>query len=466
MTKLSRILRKNILMAAAILYMVSTGFSQDVDTVMNVKAKDGWNFGGLPVLSFDSDLGFQYGVLGSIYHYGDGSRYPEFDHRFYVEASWFTKGSGIFRFAYESDRLIKGIRLNFDISYIPDDAYDFLGFNGYESVYNQGWTDQDDDSYKTRAFYKLSRKMFKTRVDFAGKLAVDHLYWTAGMEYYNVEISSVDIDKFNKGKSEEDMLPSTDSLPGLYENYQNWNLIPSNQNTGGNVFGIKAGLMYDSRNTRAHPTKGIWTEVGVFYAPSFANDVDNGYLKIYATHRQYLSIIKNKLTFAYRIGYQTSIVNEAPWYAEQFIITSELRGSTSEGLGGGKTLRGIKRNRVVGDGVVYGNLELRWKVIFFKLIGQNFYIGLNGFVDGGQVVKLIPTKEQVDLLPEGNSVFPVEPIEKTDYFDLGAEKMHTSYGAGLRIAMNENFIIALDYGRVMSDKDGGSGIYIGLNYLF
>jgi hypothetical protein len=193
--------------------------------------------------------------------------------------------------------------------------------------------------------------------------------------------------------------------------------------------------------------------------------VENGYLKIYATHRQYLSIVKNRLTFAYRIGYQTSIVNEAPWYAEQFIITSELRGSTSEGLGGGKTLRGIKRNRVVGDGVLYGNLELRWKVVFFKFIGQNFYIGLNGFVDGGRVVKLIPTKDQVDALPSENDfVYPA--FVKSDYFDLGAEKLHSSWGAGLRIAMNENFIIAVDYGRVMSEKDGGSGIYIGLNYLF
>ncbi len=465
MKKSKGMLRRAVLLSVALLWMLSNVVSQDVDTVMNVKIKKGWNFGGLPVISFDSDLGFQYGVLGSIYHYGDGSRYPEFDHRFYVEASWFTKGSGIFRFAYESDKLIKNIRLNFDISYNPDDAYDFLGFNGYEAVYNQDWTDQDAEAYKTRAFYKLGRKMFKTRVDFAGHLAVKNLYWTAGLEYYDVKINSVDIDKYNKGKSEEDLLPSLDSLPGLYERYQEWNLITADNKDGGNVFGIKAGLMYDSRNTRAHPTKGIWTEVGVFYAPSFANDVDNGYLKIYATHRQYLSLVKNRLTFAYRVGYQTSVVNEAPWYAEQFIITSELRGTTSEGLGGGKTLRGIKRNRVVGDGVLYGNLELRWKVVFFKLIGQNFYIGLNGFVDGGQIVKLIPTEEQVNALPDENDlIYPA--FHKADYFDLGAEKLHSSYGLGLRIAMNENFIIALDYGRVMSEKDGGSGVYIGLNYLF
>ena len=465
MKNFNGILKRGVFLVVASLWMLSTVVSQDVDTVMNVKAKDGWNFGGLPIISYDSDLGLQYGALASAYHYGDGTRYPEYDHRFYVEASWYTKGSGIFRFAYESDRLIKNIRLNFDISYLPDEAYDFIGFNGYESVYNQHWIDSDDTDYRTSAYYKMQRKMFKTRVDFAGHLSVKNLFWTAGLEYYNVQLGSVNIDKYNKGKSEEDLLPSVDSLPGLFEEYQTWNLISAKDKEGGNVFGIKAGLMYDSRDTRANPSKGIWTEAGVFYAPSFANDVDKGYLKIYATHRQYLSIVKNRLTFAYRIGYQTSVVNEAPWYAEQFIITSELRGTTSEGLGGSKTLRGIKRNRVVGDGVLYGNLELRWKVVFFKLFGQNIYIGLNGFVDGGQVVKLIPTKDQINALPDENDlVHP--PFVKSDYFDVGAEKLHTSYGAGLRFAMNENFIIAVDYGKVMSEKDGGSGLYIGLNYLF
>jgi hypothetical protein len=41
-----------------------------------------------------------------------------------------------------------------------------------------------------------------------------------------------------------------------------------------------------------------------------------------------------------------------------------------------------------------------------------------------------------------------------------------SYGLGLRIAMNQNFIIAVDYGRATDSRDGSSGFYIGLNYLF
>ena len=43
---------------------------------------------------------------------------------------------------------------------------------------------------------------------------------------------------------------------------------------------------------------------------------------------------------------------------------------------------------------------------------------------------------------------------------------HGTYGAGIRLAMNQNFVISLDYGMAMNKQDGDSGLYIGLNYLF
>ena len=54
------------------------------------------------------------------------------------------KEVGFFRFYYDSDRLIKGIRTSLDISYMPDQAYYFYGYNGYEAVYNEDWTNTDD----------------------------------------------------------------------------------------------------------------------------------------------------------------------------------------------------------------------------------------------------------------------------------------------------------------------------------
>ena len=169
--------------------------------------------------------------------------------------------------------------------------------------------------------------------------------------------------------------------------------------------------------------------------------------------------MKNKLTFAYRVGFQNTVAGETPWYAQNLMVIAANRSAFSEGLGGSKSIRGVLRNRVVGDGFAYGNFEMRWKAVKFKFINQNFYIGINGFLDAGKAIALIPIEDKVNAITDAGFV-------KSDYFDFGAEEMHIGYGAGLKIVMNQNFIISVDYGMAAAAEDGSSGMYIGLNYLF
>ena len=425
--------------------LLSIGFAQEE------VAKTGWNFGALPTITFDTDLGFQYGALVNLYNYGDGSRYPKYNHSLYFEVSRFTKGSGINRFYYDSDELIEGLQTSLDISYLSDQAYDFYGFNGYDAVVNSDWFDDESDAYKTRMFYKYDRKMFRFKVDLQGKFSGDNLRWAAGVNLLNFKVGSVNLDKLNKGKEGDDVLPEVD---GLYEKYQDWGIISEEEADGGFVPTFKAGLVYDTRDNRPNPMKGIWTEAVVVGSPEFLGG-ESSFAKLSLTHRQYFTIIPKDLSLVYRLAYQTTIAGHVPFYYQSQVIVSELKGASSEGLGGAKTLRGIRRNRVVGDGFFYGNIEARWKFARFQFINNNFYLGLNGFMDFGQVTK------KVDFdFPEG---FSTEPLL---YFDNNAEKMHFSYGAGLRIAMNQNFIISVDYGMAADERDGDSGIYIGLNYLF
>ena len=41
-----------------------------------------------------------------------------------------------------------------------------------------------------------------------------------------------------------------------------------------------------------------------------------------------------------------------------------------------------------------------------------------------------------------------------------------SYGLGLRLVMNQNFVVSLDLGKAVAEQDGDWEMYIGLNYLF
>jgi hypothetical protein len=319
----------------------------------NVVTKTGWNFGALPTITFDADLGFQYGALVDLYNYGDGSRYPKYSHKLYFEVSRYTRGSAINRFYYDSDQLVEGLQTTFDISYLTDKAYDFFGFNGYDAVINKGWFDADAPDYISRTYYKYDRSLFRMKLDLQGRLGGDKTRWISGINLQNFLIGSVNIEKLNKGKDEEDMLPPQD---GLFEKYQQWGIISDEEADGGFVPTLKAGFVYDSRDNRPNPMSGVWTEAILEGAPEFLG-AESSFAKFALIHRQYFTLIPRDLALVFRLAYQTTIAGDVPFYYQSQVIASILTSELSEGLGGAKSIRGIYRNRVVGDGFFTATLK-------------------------------------------------------------------------------------------------------------
>lgn len=443
-----------------LMLVVMAVFSQDEVGNKGDRIKTGWNLGGLPAVSYNTDLGFQYGVLLNLFHYGDGSIYPKYRHNFYAEVSRHTKGSGINRFFYDSKYLIPNVRVTADVSYLPDKMYDFYGFNGYQAVYNASWCDSQSPEYRSRAFYKYDRKLLRFTSDFQGKFKDGGFGWVAGLGLYGYKIDTVDITSLNKGKS-SNTLPAVGG--GLLQRYSDWGIISPNERDGGLVTYVKAGLVYDSRDNEPNPMHGVWTEAVINYAPPVLGTAGElSHAKLSVIHRQYFTLIRDRLSFVYRVGYQGTLWGKCPFYAQTNIATLFLSGVTNEGLGGSKNLRGVLRNRIVGDGIVYGNFELRWKFWKFYFLKQNFYLSLNAFVDGGRVVQ--PVKFDRDAAIEA-ALLSEPSATANDYF-ASEERLHASAGCGLRIVMNQNFVIAADYGSAFSKQDGSSGIYIGLNFLF
>jgi len=395
----------------------------------------------------------QAGALVNLFNYGDGNQYPKYLHNIYIEASRFTKGSAIYRLSYDSEYLIPGIRVTSDLAYLPDEAFDFYGFNGFESKISNNWMDDTTDSYKSRMFYRYQNRTFRFKTDVQFPFSDERFKGLVGFNLQNFSVNSVDIAKMNKGKEDDpNKLPD---VATLYDEYVAWGIIPDEEAKGGFIPLLKTGLVFDTRDNEPNPMKGMWTEAFIFGAPTF-NSSKAGFIKFNFTHRQYFTLIERDLSLAYRVGYQGTLAGHAPFYYQTQIETSLMKDQL--GLGGSKTIRGIYRNRVVSDGFAYGNVELRWKAVHFNWINQNFYIGLNGFYDFGKVVQPI----QVESI-----VAPMSSIPQPDYFDFASpDKLHMSYGAGLRIVMNQNFIIAVDYGKAVDPQDGGTGLYIGLNYMF
>jgi hypothetical protein len=427
--------------------------SKKEKTAKTSKVKKGWNIGALPVVSFDSDLGFEFGALMNLYDYGDGSTYPNYLQSLYVEASHYTKGSGIFRVNYDTKKLIKGIRVYADLSYMPDQIYAFYGFNGYDAVYHPSWVDPNKSDYITKVFYRYKRKFFRAKVDFRGNFSNNKLHWVAGIGFYSIKVLPVDLARLNKGKDHSDILPDT---AGIYDKYIDWGIIPQSEKDGGVFTVFKAAFEYDSRDNEANPNKGIWFSTVLAAAPGFTSNMESGgFLKLSITQRQYITLAKNTLFFDYRLGAQFTLAGHSPFYVSPLFFYAHSSKAYNEVLGGSGSLRGILRNRIIGDGIAFGNFELRWKFVKFVLANQNFYLGVNMFFDSGMVIQ--KTEVNTDNVPKD---------QLDSYFKTDAEKLHNSAGLGLKIAMNENFIVSVDYGKAFNSQDGTSGLYIGLGYLF
>lgn len=414
--------------------------------------KTGWTFGAVPAIAYDSDIGFKYGGLINFFNYGDGSMYPEYKHSIYLEWSRTTKGSGINQITYDSKYLIPNVRVSGEISYLTEKALDFYGFNGYKSLYDASFEDDTDpDNYLSRVFYRQERDLLRLRADFQGKLINENLQWIAGIVYNNVQIDTVDINKLNEGKSTEDRLPPVDG--GLYGLYGEWNILPSESFDGGTSTFIKAGFEYDTRDNEPNPMHGLWSGITLFIDPGFWSE-GNAYGRYAITYRQYFTLVSDRLSFAYRLVYQGKLFGSIPAYMLPFMLTSG-RYTDKDGFGGAKTIRGILRNRVVGDDMALGNFEFRWKFLRTVVFKQNIYLALSAFTDMGLVTK--DYEINTDNVPQ-------------EYIDEGYftnnEGIHQSVGAGFRIALNENFIVAADYGIALNKKDGDSGLYINLNWLF
>ena len=465
---------------------------QQVDS-LGRKIKTGWNFGVLPSVAFDADLGFQGGALTNIYYYGDGSQYPEYIHSLYAEAAYTTKNYGIFRVNYDSKYLIPKHRLTLDATYQPDAMCDFYGFNGYQSVYNQDFHKWKKDpnkmnvaGYQSRAFYKYKRDLFRFAADIEGTIW-KNIKWNAGVGVLGYMIDECNIDMLN-GKHELDpniprgeQKAMDENIEGLYEKYVNWGLIDKAEAKGGWHPYLRAGLTYDSRDQRTCPTKGIYADAFFTYTAAFnakyGQQAAAGYnhLQFNFNFRHYVPVYRDRVTFAYRIGTQNNIAGKSPFYMNTYLNTLFIQRVMYEGLGGANSLRGIMRNRILANGFAYANVELRCKVAKFDIGRQHFYIGLAPFFDLGiitQPYELDETKIKDAYAADTDAL----KLPLDNYFAMKDGKLdqskvympHMAAGLGLKAAMNENFVLSVDWAMAFDKQDNAkwANFYIKMGYLF
>lgn len=447
---------KRMIVAAALTLACVSGFAQKKDIV-----KTGLNFGPLPAVAFDADKGFQYGAILQIYNYGDGHNYPNYDSKTYIEYSRFTKGSQLIQLRYDDKELIPNVRWSSALRISLDKAYDFYGFNGYESHYDQAriTAGKNGEDFLFSPFYRMRKNEYLFKSDFLGRIN-DKWQWEAGIFANYFQLGTIDYANVNKGKEASEAYP--EAMTTLFDIYKSAGVISADEADGGLASGVRAGIVYDTRDKEGAPTSGIWAEAHV--AAALPGISETPYARYSATWRQYFPLIGNNvLTFAYRLNYEGTLGENAPFYALPYMTVMGEKCDL-EGMGGYNTVRGIMRTRVLGLDMATYNAEFRWRFMRFNLGNQNIALGLSAFSDGTMVTR-------------GRDLKALKLLTGTPAAVTNSEKdhLHVTAGAGFRFIMNENFIVAAEYGTPIShfmknspvyNEDGTGAFYINLGYLF
>ena len=439
--------------------------------------KTGYNFGPLPAVAFDADKGFQLGALLNIYDFGDGSTYPNTRQQWYFEASFFTKGSQLFVVSYDNRFLIPGVRWSSTFTLTNDKAMDFYGFNGYMSYYDHaqvaaGKDKANHNDYIYTPKYRVNRLAMLFKSDFTGNIWQNKFFWEAGYHLSYIkqgykDQQALNLEKINKNKEDYKMFPAEETP--VFDLYRRWGIISEDEAWGGWNSTVRLGLLFDTRDKEGAPSRGVWAEAHATLAPKWLGTT-NPYYRYSMTFRHYLPIVKNDiLTFAYRLNYEGTIGKSAPYYVLPF-ITVMGPSYDRDGMGGYRTIRGLMRNRVQGLDVASYNAELRWRFVNFALWNQNIAFGLSAFSDGTMVTR------NYDMSFKGDEKYRAEYDEyMARTGNRTSDRPHITVGAGLRFIMNQNFIVAFEYGLPVSkfskdeyikNQDGDGALYINTGFLF
>ena len=180
-------MKKNCLLLAALSLSLSV-MAQKEEII-----KTGWNFGPLPVVGFDSDLGFQYGLCCDIFNYGNGTNYPQYDYKINVEASTYTKGSSILRTYGDFKTLIPDGKLFFDITYFNAPKFGFYGYNGYATKFDPDLIFPAGLPEDTKTGYNfMSRNQFRALASIR-KTITGNLSWAAGLAFYHIKTDRLNL---------------------------------------------------------------------------------------------------------------------------------------------------------------------------------------------------------------------------------------------------------------------------------
>lgn len=442
--------------------------------------KEGAFITGLPRFEFDPIRGF--GAGGNIFLFFNGEKddpffdYTPYRHRVSGEFFVFENGRIRYEFKYDAPYIFNSKwRLRADAVYWEDPNAQYWGFGRSSSNRRLRFRDKNNPGAGMATFRSVrdyednlsiaeqgSDGVWRTdhhfnqfiqreqlynflgeRVMMGGKLRFMFGYEAlfTSFESYGGKVAeeAFDVDGNEVSAINNETLIEQQKRDGTWDRF---NLNGFDQIGDGryNFTSMLAGaLIYDTRDFEPDASKGLFLEYSHEYSAPWLGSMFN--FNKFMIQGQYITTLKrwknnkNRITFA-GLAALGHVWGPNINFIEMWDLSSQAEAGGILVLGGERSLRGYREARFMAPTIALVNLEMRSRLYDFKLLNQNFNVGLTPFFDFGNVF---------------------DGLDKMSF-----KRWRGAPGIGARMAWNQSTIVRLDY----AQSPEGSQVFFGFNHIF
>ncbi len=392
-------------------------------TSKDIKKTERYELGALPAFTFTSDIGFGFGLIGSFARFSRGYR----PYLWRLEVLWLMTlkgkpGDGGVESPYHDDYIkldlpgLLGGRLRLNL-FVGFSRYTTSGYYGFGNAAPVDKPARDDNPR-----YHMVDRIYPTAAARARVYLTERIQLLLGTSFVFNWINPYEGSLFSRDLESRD--------PAVCR------LLRGKDHFG--VFEATVGWIWDSRDHEYMPSDGSFHEISWRASPGWAIGTDHAYGGLNLTLRFYRAIVGRYLIAAGRVMADV-IVGQPPFYE----LSRHGGLFASDALGGSRAIRGVPLQRYHGKIKLFGNLELRSRLLGFSLLGQRFQLGATAFLDTGR---------------------SWAGFSGTSHLDGDGIGLKLGAGGGLRLAWGEAFMIRADI--AYSPDAEPIGWYLDINHLF
>jgi hypothetical protein len=319
---------------------------------------------GFPLIGGDSDIGFQFGAVGTLSHFANGVRPYEWNMDFVLSLSLKQGPSGLeiaqqnYLWQFDLPALLDGtLRLNPEVAYNHTINYGYFGLGNAST----GAPPPPSNPNPGR-FYEWIDTYVQVRSD--ARYHIQGPLWAEGAVQYLYVAPGIYADS---ALARDAVVRNPDGSRLVYAT------------TPLSLPSVAVGINYDSRDNEIFTRRGMLHEFGVRFEQGLPFSADVRYAEVGAILRGYVPLV-GPLVLAGRL-----VGNMQLGHVPFFDLFQAGPFDQKEMPGGSAGIRGVPVGRYLGPIKAVGNIEVRAMLVEFTVWKQTFTFGNDVFFDTGRV---------------------------------------------------------------------------------